>query len=106
MATDPPRPARHVAQRPHDPKADLVAQVHHHSRTVIEAELRRLARKVPSFRRADLDVIAAALEELAESLLLARLRNAPQDTAPLLSRLFDPQRADSDAFPPARHSSH
>ncbi|MDZ5443400.1 hypothetical protein U2F26_11745 [Micromonospora sp. 4G57] len=44
-------------------------------------------------RRADLDVIAATLEEIAESLLLARLRNAPQDTAPLL-RLFDTHRVD------------
>lgn len=95
MATDPPCPTRHAARCPDDPQSDLVAQVHHHSRTVIDAELQRLARKVPSLRRADLDVIDATLEQLAESLLLARLRNAPRDTAPLLSRLFDTQRVDS-----------
>jgi hypothetical protein len=94
MATDPPRPARHAARCPDDPTSDLVAQVHNYSRTVIDAELRRLARKVPSLRRADPDVIDAALEELAESLILARTRNAPQDNLPLLRRLFDTQRFD------------
>jgi hypothetical protein len=37
---------------------------------------------------ADLDVVDAALEHLSESLILHRLRNAPQNTAPLLWRLF------------------
>ncbi|WP_020574469.1 hypothetical protein [Actinopolymorpha alba] len=69
--------------------------MHKHSRTVIDAELRRLARRAPSLRRSDLDVIDAALEELADSLILVRLRNAPRDTAPLLRRLFDTQWVDS-----------
>ncbi|MPZ61282.1 MAG: hypothetical protein GEU93_08295 [Propionibacteriales bacterium] len=69
--------------------------MHRHSRTVIDAELQRLARRVPSLRRTDLAVIEAALEDLADSLILARLRNASQDTAPLLRRLFDIQRVDS-----------
>jgi hypothetical protein len=37
---------------------------------------------------ADLDVIDAALEHISESLVLRRLRNVRQDTAPLLWRLF------------------
>jgi hypothetical protein len=94
MATDPPFVARHCSPRPDDPKSDLVAQVHSHSRAVIEAELCRLARRVPSLGPADLDVVAAVLEELSESLLLARLRNAPQATAPLLRRLFGIWRED------------
>jgi hypothetical protein len=67
---------------------DLIAQVHDHSRSVIEAELQRLCRRVPTLGRADLDVVDAALEHLSESLILHRLRNAPQNTAPLLWRLF------------------
>jgi len=43
---------------------------------------------------ADLDIIAAMLEEISESLILARLRNAPQATAPLLWRLFGTPRED------------
>jgi len=86
MATDPPVAAR-LEARPDDPTADLVAQVHEHSRTVIEAELRRLARRVPTLRPHDLAVIDAALDELADSLLLARLRRLPQHTA-RLRRLF------------------
>jgi hypothetical protein len=88
MATDPPLAARRSAPCPDDPTSDLVAQVHNHSRAVIEAELCRLARRAPSLRPDDLDVIDAALDELAESLLLAQLRNAPQAVAPLLRSLF------------------
>ncbi|MBE1603309.1 hypothetical protein [Actinopolymorpha pittospori] len=62
--------------------------MHQHSRTVIHAELRRLARRAPSLRRADLDVIDATLEELADSLIIARLRDTPQATASLLRCLF------------------
>ena len=71
-----------------DPAVDLIAQVHNHSRRVIEAELQRLSRRVPTLGPADLDVIDAALEDLSESLILDRLRNAPRDTAPLLWQLF------------------
>jgi hypothetical protein len=67
---------------------DLIAQVHDHSRSVIEAELQRLSRRVATLGRADLDVVGAALEHLSESLILHRLRTAPRDTAPLLWRLF------------------
>ena len=70
------------------PRLDLIAQVHNRSRSVIEAELQRLCRRVPTLGRADLEVVGAALEHLSESLLLHRLRNAPQKTAPLLWRLF------------------
>jgi hypothetical protein len=45
MATDPPLAARRSAPCPDDPTSDLVAQVHNYSRAVIEAELRRLARR-------------------------------------------------------------
>ena len=78
-----------VAEHDSDnPGLDLIAQVHHHSRSVIEAELQRLSRRVPWLGPADLDVIDAALENLSESLILHRLRNTPQDMAPLLWRLF------------------
>jgi hypothetical protein len=43
---------------------------------------------------ADLEIIDAALEHLSESLILHRLRNAPQNTAPLLLRLFSPATKD------------
>jgi hypothetical protein len=75
------------ASGPDDPASDLVAQVHNYSRAVIEAELRRLARSAPSLRPNDLEVIDATLDELVESLLLARLRSLPQHTA-RLKRLF------------------
>ena len=88
MATDPPLAARRSAPCPDDPTSDLVVQVHNYSRDVIETELRRLARRAPSLRPDDLDVIDAALEELVESLILARLRNAPQATASQLRHLF------------------
>jgi hypothetical protein len=89
MSTDPPFPARHRAACPDEPTSDLVVQVHHRSRTVIDAEVQRLARRVPSLDRADLAVIDAALEELAECLIIGRLRGAEQDAVPLLKRLFD-----------------
>lgn len=38
----------------------------------------------PSLRPEDVDVIDEALEKLVEFLILARLRNAPQSTAPQL----------------------
>jgi hypothetical protein len=88
MTTDPLLAAHRPTTCPDDPTSDLVAQVHNHSRTVIDAELRRLARRAPSLRPDDLDVIDAALEELVESLILARLRNAPQAMAPHLRHLF------------------
>jgi hypothetical protein len=87
MATDPPLAARRSAPFPDDPASDLVAQVHNYSRAVIEAELRRLARRAPSLRPDDLELIDGALDELVESLLLARLRSLPQQTA-RLKRLF------------------
>jgi len=70
-----------------DPTSDLVAQVRSYSRAVIEAELRRLARRAPGLRPDDLKVIDAAVDELVESLLLARLRSLPQHAA-RLQRLF------------------
>jgi hypothetical protein len=68
--------------------------VHNHSRAVIEAELHRLARRAPSIRRDTLDVIDVALDELVESLLLARMRSLPQHTT-RLKRLFDTREEDS-----------
>jgi hypothetical protein len=102
MATDPPPDARRSAAAPRpddgpdpdDPTSDLVAQVHHHSRAIIEAELRRLARRNPSLRPDDLELIDAALDELVESLLLARLRGLPQHTA-RLKHLFGTAKEDS-----------
>jgi hypothetical protein len=77
------------------PRLDLIAQVHDHSRSVIEAELQRLSRRVATLGRADLDVVGAALEHLSESLILHRLRTAPPDTAPLVWRLFGPATEDA-----------
>jgi hypothetical protein len=72
----------------HDAGPDLVAQVHKNSRRVIEVELKRLSRRVPRLGPADMDVIAAALDDLSESLILRPLRTAPHAAAPLLWRLF------------------
>jgi hypothetical protein len=95
MATDPPEARRSIpASGPDDPTSDLVAQVHHHCRAVIEAELRRLARRNPSLGPDGLKLIDAALDDLVESLLLARLRSLPQHTV-RLKRLFDTAREDS-----------
>ncbi len=96
MATDPPPEARRSipALGPDDPTSDLVAQVHHYSRAVIEAELRRLARRNPCLRPDDLELIDAALDDLVESLLLARLRSLPQHTT-RLKRLFGTARETS-----------
>jgi hypothetical protein len=94
MATDPPEARRSIpAPGPDDPTSDLVAQVHHHSRAVIEAELRRLARRNPCLRPDGLKVIDAALDDLVESLLLARLRSLPHTVR--LKRLIDTAREDS-----------
>jgi uncharacterized protein YcbK (DUF882 family) len=76
------------------PPPDLVAQVQANSRSVIEAELRRLQRRAPSLRQDDLKVIDAALDELVESLLLSRLRRLQQHSAQL-RRLFYIVGADS-----------
>jgi hypothetical protein len=80
--------------RPTDSGAevDVVGRVHDHGRTVIDAELQRLSRRVPSSSPADLAVIDAELEDLAESLILERLRHAPPNLAPLLPRLFSSPR--------------
>ncbi|SCG77224.1 hypothetical protein [Micromonospora inositola] len=102
MATDPPPKARRSIPAPspddgpdpNDPTSDLVAQVHHYSRAVTAAELRRLARRNPCLRADDLEVIDAALDELVESLLLARLRGLPQHTT-RLKRLFGTARKTS-----------
>ena len=88
MDTDTPCVAPNAEPDSDNPGLELIAQVHNHSRSVIEAELQRLSHRAPRLGPADLDVIDAALENLSESLILHRLRTAPQDTAPLLWRLF------------------
>ena len=88
MATDPARAARPPARCADGLQSNLIALIHRHTRAVIDAELHRLARRAPSLSPADLDVINTVLEELAESAILAPLRNAPRDTAPLLTRIF------------------
>jgi hypothetical protein len=80
MATDPSQPARPRAERAPDAPT-LAADVHHHCRAVIESELRRLARRAPCLHENELDVVDTVLDDLVESLFLARLRNTPQHTA-------------------------
>jgi hypothetical protein len=94
MHTDTPCVAPIAELDSDNPGLDLIAQVHNDSSSVIETELQRLSRRVPRLDPADLDVIDAALESLSESLILHRLRNTPQDTAPLLWRLFGPATED------------
>jgi hypothetical protein len=91
MATDPAHAARRAAGYADDLEPDLPALVHRHTRAVIDAELHRLARRAPSLSPADLDVIDTVLEELAESVILAPLRNVRWDTAILLTRIFAPE---------------
>lgn len=88
MATDPARAARRPAGCADDPESNLLALVHRHVRAVIDAELRRLARRVPSLSPADVGAVDTVLEEVAESVILAPLRNAPRDTALVLTRIF------------------
>jgi hypothetical protein len=64
---------------PTDPVAQLVAEMNQRTRSVIVAELQRLARRVPSLGPPDLAVIDAALDELAECLIIGRLRGAKQE---------------------------
>lgn len=80
-----------------DPSPDLVAQWDDRSRMIIDSELRRLARRVPSLGPDDLLVIDEVLEEVAESLILAPLREAPQDAVPMLRLVFDTQQGDRDS---------
>lgn len=102
MATDPACPARQPAAHSDDPRSNLIPLVHRRSRAIIDAELHRLARRVPSLSRDELNVIDAALEHLTESLLLARLRRVPHHTAPLLRHLFDtPNESTPDGLVPA-----
>ncbi|MEV0663100.1 hypothetical protein ACIBI3_08265 [Actinomadura luteofluorescens] len=87
MATDPARAPR--AGRVGDPRSHLLAQAHRHTRGVIHTELRRLARRVPSLSPAELNVVNTALEELAETVILGPLRNAPWNATLLLKHIFD-----------------
>lgn len=84
---------RLTVARANDLKSELVSQVQQQTRVVIRDELRRLANRAPGLVQADLDVIDAALEELAHSLFIARLRSARPDAVPLLQRLFDSTEA-------------
>jgi hypothetical protein len=88
MTTDSARVARQPAGCGDHLRSSLIALVHRHSRAVIDAELRRLARRAPSLSAADLDVINTMLDELADSAILVPLQNAPPDTALLLTRIF------------------
>ncbi|GGR98869.1 hypothetical protein GCM10010169_49320 [Micromonospora fulviviridis] len=84
MATDPARTAGCADEL----KSDLLVLVARHTRAVIDAELHRLARRAPSLSPADLAFVNTVLEDLADSTVLAPLRNAPRNTAPLLTRIF------------------
>lgn len=71
----------------------LVARVHQHCRVVIDRELGRLGRRARRLTPDDLEIIDAALDDLVESLLLARLRNMPQH-AERLDTLLVPRDVD------------
>jgi hypothetical protein len=88
MATD--TLTRSTAAAAQCARSRLVTQLQEHSRAVIAAELRRLGRTAPSLGTGELRVVAAALEELTEAVLLARLRRAPPDDAAVLAHLFSP----------------
>jgi hypothetical protein len=87
MDTDTPCVAPIAEPDSDGPGLDLFAQVHNHSRSVIKAELQRLSRRAPGWA-VPTWTSSTRLEDLSESLILHRLRNAPRDTAPLLWRLF------------------
>lgn len=71
----------------------LVASVHQHCRVVIDGELGRLGRRARTLTPGDLEIIDAALDDLVESLLLARLRTMPQH-AEQLGALLVPGNVD------------
>lgn len=58
------------------------------SRLIIDAELRRLARRAPDLREGELDAVEAVLIELVERLVLAGLR-ANRHRADQFRLLFD-----------------
>ncbi|MFF4894454.1 hypothetical protein [Micromonospora chersina] len=94
MATDPACVDSWPATCAEDPRSDLLVLVDRHTRAVIDAELHRLARRAPSLSPADLAFVNTVLEDLAESAILAPLRNAPRNSAPLLTRIFDAEHDD------------
>lgn len=81
METDTGRVGAIAALDSDDTRSELIAHVHDHSRGVIHAELHRLSRRAPSLSPAELKIIDAALNDLAESLILHRLRTAPRGCA-------------------------
>ena len=89
MISENPCAAPNAARDLDDSASDLIVRMHNHSRAIIETELQRLSRRVPTLDPADLRVIDAALEHLSESLILRRLRTAPRDREPMLQRLLD-----------------
>jgi hypothetical protein len=106
MATNPASPVRQPNGCTNNPKSNLIALVDRHSRAIIDAEVHRLARRAPSLSRDDLNAIDTVLQDLAEALILARLRNASQDTVPLLTRLFGtPGRGSRPKTEPYRHEA-
>ncbi|NEE03675.1 hypothetical protein [Phytoactinopolyspora halotolerans] len=66
----------------------LLTGVRHHNRAVIDHEMRRLSGRAPGLSQHQVAVIEAALDDLAERLILARMRTMP-DQAERLARLFD-----------------
>lgn len=77
------------AVRGRDSRASLVVRLAEHSRAIIDAELKRLSARNPSLRPEELAIIDEALDELAESLVLSRLRQFPAGQVTALRQLFD-----------------
>lgn len=80
---------------------DLPVRLRHDSRLVIETELRRLARRVPTLAPTQLDVVGEAMHDLAGALILDRLITAPSDVAPWLPTLFGAVEPHEEAAPSA-----
>ncbi len=56
----------------------LADRLREHSRSIIDQERERLARKAPTLSEADLRVVGRALDELVDRILVARVRTAPE----------------------------
>lgn len=67
--------------------ATIYAQVHGRSRAVIESELQRLSRRARGLSERDLSTIESTLDDLAEQLILERMRSLPH-RAEQLGELF------------------
>jgi hypothetical protein len=99
-------PATDPVNDPAEAPADrLVHRLRRRSRRIIDAELRRLARRAPLTER-ELAVVDTELERLAARLLFDAVRAAGADRVALLDVLFAPPDRRLRLVPPVPSAAH